>query len=87
MIKINYSLILERRFKGNQWSLAGYNYEDLIWYSKNPQPTKQTLDALWDEVQDEIENEKLAKVAAKAAAQAKLAALGLTTEDLQALGL
>jgi len=34
-----------------------------------------------------IEAEKNAKLAAKAAAQAKLAALGLTVEDLTALGL
>ena len=33
------------------------------------------------------ETEKSAKATAKAAAQAKLAALGLTVEDLQALGL
>jgi hypothetical protein len=35
----------------------------------------------------ELEAEATARVAAKAAAQAKLAALGLTVEDLQALGL
>ena len=35
----------------------------------------------------EIKAEIEAKVEAKAAAQAKLAALGLTVEDLQALGL
>jgi hypothetical protein len=34
-----------------------------------------------------LSNELAEKLAAKAAAQAKLAALGLTVEDLQALGL
>ena len=39
------------------------------------------------ETQKQNEDDLEAKAAAKAAAQAKLAALGLTVEDLQALGL
>jgi len=55
--------------------------------SKTPKPSKATLDGLWQEVQDTIASKVQAKADAKAAAQAKLAALGLTIEDLQALGL
>jgi hypothetical protein len=35
----------------------------------------------------DIETDKIAKATAKAAAEGKLAALGLTTDDLRALGL
>jgi len=59
----------------------------LTWVSNTPKPSRATLDGLWDEVQDLIKAEAQAKVQAKVAAQAKLAALGLTVEDLTALGL
>jgi hypothetical protein len=39
------------------------------------------------QTQDDYEAQITAKLAAKAAAQAKLAALGLTSDDLRALGL
>jgi hypothetical protein len=41
----------------------------------------------WILSQEELEAAQLATLAAKAAAEAKLAALGLTTDDLKALGL
>jgi len=81
------AIILERKFKGQEWSLLGNEYENLIWLSNTTKPTKQEIEALWAEVQDEIETEKEAVIAKKAAAEAKLVALGLTTDDLKALGL
>jgi hypothetical protein len=57
------------------------DYENAIWHNlKGDVPTKAELNqALLD-----IENEKLA---ARAVAEAKLEALGLTSDDLKALGL
>ena len=81
------AIILERKFQGQEWSLLGNEYENLIWLSNTTKPTKQEIEALWAEVQDEIETEKEAVIAKKASAQAKLQALGLTTDDLKALGL
>ena len=84
---IDYTQILIRKYAGSLWTLNGDDYNGLTWVSNTPKPSKATLDGLWDEVQDLIAAEAEAKVQAKAAAQAKLAALGLTVEDLQALGL
>ena len=84
---IDYTLILRTKYKGSEWTLNGDDYEGLTWLSDTPKPTKATLDGLWQEVQDAVATEAEAKAEAKAAAQAKLAALGLTVEDLQALGL
>jgi hypothetical protein len=57
------------------------DYENAIWHNlEGDVPSKAELDqALLD-----IENEK---VTARAAAEAKLGALGLTADDLKALGL
>jgi hypothetical protein len=84
---IDYDLILNRKYKGSEFTLVNNDYSKLNWLSNSEKPTKKALDDLWPTVQAEIAAEAQAKVAAKAAAQAKLAALGLTVEDLTALGL
>ena len=81
-----YTEILKRRFQG-QWSITDEDYNSIIWYSKTPKPTQAELDELSDEVDFEIKAEVKAKADKKIAAEAKLAALGLTADDLKALGL
>ena len=84
---IDYATILKHKYSDSIWTLNGDEYKGLTWLSDTPKPTKATLDGLWDEVLEELEAKKEAKASAKTAAQAKLAALGLTLEDLTALGL
>jgi len=84
---IDYTLILSRKYKGQEWILEGDDYSGLTWLSDTPKPTKATLDNLWTTVQSEIAAEVEAKAQAKSTAEGKLAALGLTTDDLRALGL
>jgi hypothetical protein len=84
---IDYATILFTKYPDSRWTLNGDDYKGLTWLSDTPKPTKATLDGLWDEVLAELQSQKNAKAAAKTAAQAKLAALGLTVEDLTALGL
>jgi len=68
-------------------AIIGNEYENINWFSAKPAITKAEYEAgfaqydIWKAEQD------AAKAAAKAAAQSKLEALGLTVEDLQALGL
>lgn len=47
---INYSLILETKYINDLWSINNNSYEELIWYSKTPKPTKSELDFQWNEV-------------------------------------
>ena len=68
------------------WYISGNNYEGIQFLECEPITKKQFTDGFaeydaWKAEQD------AAQAAAKASAQAKLAALGLTVEDLQALGL
>lgn len=83
---IDYTAILSRKYVGSQWSLNGDNYEGLVWLSETDKPTKKELDDLWPEVQNEMQLEVEAKAQARASAEAKLIALGLTLDDLKALG-
>jgi hypothetical protein len=70
-----------------EWSLIGQQYEDIEWLNGKAAITKKQFEDgfakfdVWKTEQD------AAKTEAKATAQAKLEALGLTVEDLTALGL
>ena len=70
-----------------EWTIYGETYEDIVWHDGNPAITKKQFTdgfAKFDAWQAE---QDAAQISAKATAQAKLEALGLTVEDLQALGL
>lgn len=61
---------------------------DLEWLDKNQtEPTEAEIAAGWISYQAKVEAEKIEAESKKIAAQSKLAALGLTVEDLTALGL
>jgi hypothetical protein len=79
---IDYTKILEYKYPNDEWTLNGDDYEGLTWVSKTSKPSKETLDALWQEVQDLIQTEKQAKIDAKAAL---LAQLGITEEQAKLL--
>ena len=82
---IDYNLILTINYVGKQWSLNGNSYDGLTWLDESPKPTQVELDALWESTQATVAAKKQAKVDAKASALAKLAALGLTQDEIKAL--
>ena len=69
------------------WALIGDDFNDINWIDKSCQITEDDYRAgvlKYDAWKSEQDAEAVTK---KEAAQAKLAALGLTTDDLKALGL
>jgi hypothetical protein len=78
-------LILETNYLGKIWSLIGEDYEGLDWLDDSPKPTEKELEAQWEEVQSIVEAKEQAKIATRQSALAKLAALGLTEEEIGAL--
>ena len=78
--------VLQMLIPNGGYVAVGQTYEGIEFLECEPITKKQWQDGFaqydaWKAEQD------AAQVAAKSAAQAKLAALGLTFEDLQALGL
>ena len=62
--------------------------DELTWLdTKQTKPTEAEIEAGWVAYQAKIEADKAEAAAKKSAAEAKLEALGLTPEDLKALGL
>jgi hypothetical protein len=68
------------------WVIYGDDFDSIQWINCNPVTKKEFEDgfAQYDAWKAQSEAEAIAK---KAAAEAKLAALGLTADDLKALGL
>lgn len=82
---MRYDVILAYRYKGSEWAMNGDEYDGITWLSESPMPSKAELDALWPEVEAEIRAEQEAKRTARQTALSKLAALGLTEAEIQAL--
>ena len=81
----DYAAVLTRRHAGREWKLEGDEYDGLTMLDDGPKPSKKSLDDAWPEVQAEIKNEISAKESAHKSAVAKLAALGLTQDEITAL--
>jgi len=81
----DYATVLTRRHAGREWALNGDDYEGLTMLDGGSKPSKASLDVAWPEVQAEIAAEQAAATAAAASGRAKLAALGLTDDEINAL--
>lgn len=82
---IDYPAILTRHYPNTEWTLNGDEYDGLTWLSDTPKPSKAELDGLWDAIVAAMQAERQAKLDAKAAAEAKLAALGLTVDEIRSV--
>lgn len=78
------TLILKTNYAGSEWVLVGEDYEGLDWKDASPKPTKAKLESEWPAVQAKVAAEAQAKIDAKASAIAKLEALGLTVNEVEA---
>ena len=82
---IDYAQILIQNYVGKQWTLDGDSYDGLTWLDETPKPTQSELDALWESTQATVADKTQAIIDTKASALAKLAALGLTEDEVKAL--
>lgn len=82
---MNIPEILTRKYPGAEWSLVGTEYQGLEWLDSSPKPTKEQLEMAWQDLQAAKEAEQEAKIASRNSALAKLAALGLTQDEIASL--
>ena len=83
---IDYSLILSTHYLGKKWVFKDYDYAGLEWFDESPKPTQEELDALWESTQAKVIADQQAAIATKESAIAKLTAIGLTADEIAALG-
>jgi hypothetical protein len=79
--------VLEMLCPEGGWILVGNSFEGITWVDNRPKCTKSQFDAGFTQYDAWKAEQDAAKATAKATAEGKLAALGLTTDDLRALGL
>ena len=79
----DYSVVLSENYPGSQWTLDGDTYEGLTWLSDTPKPSQAELDAAWPAVQQAQADAVAAKEAARQSAIDKLAALGLSVDEIR----
>jgi hypothetical protein len=82
---IDYTLILTINYAGSSWTLNGDSYDGLTWLSDTPKPTQAELDALWESTKAAVAAKEQAAKDVKASALAKLAALGLTQDEVKSI--
>ena len=81
----DYAAVLLRRHNDREWVISGNDYETLQMTDEGSKPSKKSLDDAWPDVQAEIAAEQTAADAAAASGRTKLAALGLTDDEINAL--
>jgi hypothetical protein len=81
----DYAKILSTNYFGKEWTMVGNSYDELNWLDDSPKPTQAELDALWESTQIAVAAKEQAAIDVKASALAKLAALGLTQDEVRAL--
>ena len=80
----DYIAVLVTNHPGAQWQISGNDYDTLQWYDDTPKPSQAELDAAWPAVQQARQDAVAAKEAARQSAISKLAALGLTVDEISA---
>jgi len=84
----DYAAVLTANYPGSEWTLDGDTYDGLTWLSDSPKPSQAELDDAWPAVQQARIDAQVAKQATKQSAIDKLAALGLTVDEIrEAFGL
>lgn len=69
-----------------EWAIYGNSYEDIVFVNCEPF-TKDEFNSAFTQYDTWKEKQETDALAAKTTAEAKLSALGLTSDDLKALGL
>lgn len=77
--------ILQSKFSNAEWILNGDDYEGLTWLSESKKPSLKELENFWPEVKSELQAKADSIVATRSSALAKLAALGLTADEIASL--
>ena len=83
-MSVNYKEVLVANYAGAEWTLLANDYDTLRWYDDTPKPSQAELDAAWPAVQQAQADAVAAKEAARQSAMDKLAALGLTVDEISA---
>jgi hypothetical protein len=81
----DYGITMAYLHPGWEWSVNANDYDQLVMLDDNDKPSKAALDAAWPEAHAAYLAQLAQQQQAKQSALAKLAALGLTADEIAAL--
>lgn len=58
---VDYGEVMHAFYAGRQYGVRGPNYEDITWLESTPMPTREELDAKWEEIKDKVALRKIAQ--------------------------
>lgn len=79
--------VLNMLLPAGGWILSGDDFDNITWVDDRPRCTKAEFEVGFAKFNAWKADQEAQAATAKASAEAKLAALGLTGDDLKALGL
>ena len=82
---MNIPITLEYLRPGEEWTLDEDCYDGLTWLSDTLKPTLEELESVAEQAEAQRKAEQEAKAQTRASALAKLAAIGLTQEEIDSL--
>ena len=82
---MNIPLTLTHMRPSEEWTLDGDGYEGLTWLSETPKPTEAEIKAAEPAALAAAVDAEAVKVAARESAIAKLSALGLNIDEVNAI--
>jgi hypothetical protein len=85
MNQLEISKALSKLDPNAEFSFSDTDLDSLTWISSIPKPTRQQIEGIHKTILDEQNIEIEAKVTARVSALAKLAALGLTADEIASL--
>lgn len=56
---IDYGEVMHTYYAGLQYGVRGPNYEDITWLESTPQPSKEHLAELWQEIKEKVSLQKV----------------------------
>ena len=80
----DYPAVIRANYPDAEYMLVGDTYDGLDWHGPGAKPSQAELDAAWPAVQQARQDAEAARVAARQSAIDKLAALGLTVDEISA---
>ena len=79
----DYAAVLSENYPDAEWVLDGDDYSGLTWIGPGNKPSQADLDAAWFAVQQAQADAVAADQAARQSAIDKLAALGLSVDEIR----
>ena len=62
--EVDYGEVMHTFYAGRQYGVRGPNYEDITWLEATPMPTRDELEAKWEEIKENVAIKRISQLRA-----------------------